>query len=344
MPLKEKSDRGTTLVEFYRGLLMAVEQVKSEGVGVDVYAMDSGTTAEQMEQVLTDERLTQMDVIFGPLDAAQVPLLSDFCYRHRIRMVQPFNTPCPQVYTNPYIYQVGIAQDLLFPNICAQVMNVFPDGNFIFWHSGEEDSRASGFIEHLEQVLGLANIPTSHFTPPATGHIDYARVFSPTLNNVIVVDSRSQKALERVLTAVRECRQTSPQYKVTLLGYPEWVAYAQTLLKEFYANDTYAYSIYYRNPFSGRVLKFEQQYQKNFNQKPRESYPQPEMLGYDLGYYFLHGLAALGTNFDEKQGTLEQQPLQHSFHFQRVGELGGFINMHTQLIHYVPNNTIRVIK
>lgn len=342
LPLKEKSDRGSTLVEFYQGLLMAVEQAKTEGVSVDVHTTDCGTSVEQMQQVLTNNQLEQMDLIIGPVDAAQVPLLSEFCYKHCIRMILPFNTPCPQVYTNPYIYQVGVAQELLFPGISTLVINTLGDSRFVFCHSGESDTRAGSFSEHLRQVLNLRNIPTAQLNT-SMGDFDCSTALSPVQNNVIVIDSRSRKALEQTLNGIKACQQGT-QYKVTLLGYPEWMAYAQAMQRDFATYNAYLYTSYYRNPLSGRVLKFEQQYQKNFGKKSRDSYPRAEMLGYDLGYYFLHGLSTLGTYFDEQQGTLEQLPLQHAFRFQRVSEQGGYVNLHTQLVHYAPNNTVRIIQ
>ena len=73
-------------------------------------------------------------------------------------------------------------------------------------------------------------------------------------------------------------------------------------------------------------------------------YPHAEMLGYDLGYYFIQGLAKLGADFDAQQGTLQQQPIQHHFAFQRIGEDGGYVNLHVQMVHYTTNNTIQVVK
>lgn len=343
LPLKEESNRGATLMDFYRGLLMAVERVKAEGVSVSVRTVDCGTSAAQMQETLKDGKLDQMDMIIGPLDGEQVPLLSDFCSQHRIRMILPFNTPCPQIHDNSYIYQLGIAQEQLFPEVAALVIHTFSNSRFIFCNTGDADSRTQNFCEYLERAVQTSNMQSIRFRVP-TEDVDYASVLSPAQTNVIVLDSRNRETVERTLQGIKAFQQHSPQFKVALLGYPEWVRYAPSLQRDYNACDTYIYTTYFRNPLSGRVLTFEQQFQKNFNKRPVDSYPRAELLGYDLGYYFLHGLATLGTDFDERQGTLEQLPLQHKFNFQRVNEQGGFINHHTQLIHYAPNNTITVIQ
>ncbi|MBR1789127.1 MAG: hypothetical protein IJ762_08095 [Bacteroidaceae bacterium] len=344
MPLKEQSPRGETVLEFYQGLLMAVQQLKTEGQSVDVYALDSGTGEAQMETVLRNSMLTKMDVIFGPADGAQIAPLADFCRQHGIRMVMPFNTPCNQLYSNPWIYQVGVAQEQLYPGITALVMDQMENSHFVVFHSGEQDERAQSFTNHLTQVFALRQMQVTSL--PAGADV---RAFEQALNqfreNVIIPDSRSLKAVKDLLAGLKAFRADFPQYKVKLLGYPEWLTYTSVLLKDFYALDTRVFSAYYRNPLSGRVLKFEQQYRQNFGKASRNSFPRAEMLGYDLGCYFLRGLARYGADFDNQHAAMaEAQPLQQYFRFQRVGEQGGFINLHVQLVHYGANNTIQVEK
>ena len=329
LPLKEHTNRGTMMVELYRGLLMAVEQVKGEGTSVEVFACDCGTTASALSEVLKNKQLERLDVLFGPADASQVATLAAFCQQHGIRMVLPFNTPCPQIYGNPWIYQAGVSQELLYPGVTSLVMEHLANSNFVMCASGEDDSWGSAFMNHLDQVLNLRGMQTSRLNINAD-ELGYERALNQLLN--------------RMLAGVKSFMTQHPQYKVSLLGYPEWTTYTNTALKDFYQFDTYIFSSYYRNPLSGRVVKFEQRYRQNFGTSSRNVFPRAEMVGYDLGYYFLHGLAVQGSRFDEMQGTLEYQPVQNYFKFQRVGEQGGFVNLHVQLVHYTPNNTIQVVK
>ena len=258
-------------------------------------------------------------------------------------MVLPFNTPCPQVYSNPWIYQVGVAQELIYPGITNLVIENLKNSNFVMYHTGENDSRAQGFVEHLGQVLRLRGLQTTNL---AAGGDEFAydQALNQFRNNVIVIDSRSLTALNQMLTGIKAYHQKYPEYKITLLGYPEWLTYTKSLLKDFYAYDTHVFSTYYRNPLSGRVANFERSYQANYGRNSRVSYPRAEMLGYDLGCYFLHGLATLGDDFEEHQGEQKMQPVQHDFRFQRVGEQGGFVNLNVQLVHYTTNNTIQLLK
>ena len=343
LPLKEHSARGTTMVEFYRGLLMAADQLKQDGRSVDIMALDAGVSEESMKQALTEGHLAQTDVIFGPADVSQVPVLASYCKEHAIRLVLPFNTPCPQVYTNPYVYVTGVAQELLFPAVTTLVMREMENSNFVFYETGEKDERGRAFYDHLMQIVRLRNLQFSTMRA-ADGLAGLSTGLNQFRKNVIIADSRSQTALTPLVNNLKTFRDQQPEYKVSLLGYPEWFTYTNTMLRDFYLLDTYVYSSYYRNPLGGRVAKFEQRYQQNFGQAGRNTYPKAEMLGYDLGMYFLQGIATMGSSFDAGQSTIEQKPVQHTFQFQRVSELGGYINLHAQLVHYTTFNTIQEIR
>ena len=343
LPLKENTERGNTLVEFYRGVLMAVEQVKQEGTNVEVTAIDCGSSETGLREALHNPLLEHLDVIFGPVDAVQVTSLSEFCREHRIRMVLPFNTPCPQVYSNPWIYHVGVAQELLYPNIASLLTSAVHNANFVFFHSGENDERGKSFSTHLSQVLSLKNIPTTELKAGADEFaLDLA--LNQYRHNIIVPDSRSQGAISKLISTIRSYVASHPKYNISFLGYPEWVSYTKSMLSDFYRYDTYVYATYYRNPLSSRVSKFEQQYKTNFGTASRLSFPRAEMLGYDLAYYFIAGLALLGIDFEEAQPSLKYETLQHNFKFVRVGENGGFVNQHVQVVHYTKNRTIETIR
>lgn len=343
LPLKDATGRGTVMVEFYRGLLMAIDAAKEAGIDVDCYAVDCGSSDSQMKTVLERPELAHLDVIFGPLEAGQMTTLSEFCRSHRTRLVVPFNTPCPQVYSNPWVYQVGVVQELLYPGITNLVIDNLGQSNFVFYHSTENDERGISFTSHLAQVLKLRGLRTTNLN---AGGDEFAfdRALNQFRNNVVVIDSRSRAALSQMIGALRAYQTTHPEYKISLLGYPEWLTYVSTLLHDFYHFNAYVYSPYYRNPLSGRTVKFDQQYLRNFSQPSRISYPRAEMLGYDLGQYFILGLARHPDSFDEQQPAPMDNFVQHNFRFHRVGEHGGFVNTFVQLVHYNSNNTIQTLK
>ena len=139
-------------------------------------------------------------------------------------------------------------------------------------------------------------------------------------------DNTSIKTLNVFFAKLRNFQQNHIQYKISMIGYPEWQTYTGTLLKDFYTYDTYIYSSYYRNPLQERTSTFERNFMNNFKRPMIISYPRYGMMGFDMGYYFLRGLSRYGDFFEQCQGEMQLQPVQHPFRF--VGGSGdeGYTN------------------
>lgn len=340
-PFEEKTERSAKLLEFYRGMLMAVDSVKNEGTHIDIHTLHCGNTEEEINRILQDNDLSSLHVIFGPIDQAQVPTLSAYCQSHSIRLVIPFSAPNVSTTGNPLLYLATPAQAIPQQGTASLVGKLFTEKNFVILETHAPDARGGNMIETLRQELGRSGIALR--TMPIDGD-DFA--IESALNqfrpNVIVPNNTSIKTLNLFFSQIKNFQETHPQYKITLLGYPEWQTYTNTLLREFYAFDTYIYSTFYRNPLSARTSFFERQFNQNFQSSMGSTFPRYGMMGFDIAYYFIHGLAQLGDTFEEKQGELRYTPYQSHYKFQRDGEGNGFLNRAVMLIHYTQDQTIEI--
>jgi len=343
LPLEEKSDRGAKFIEFYQGLLMAADSVKQQGINVDIYAYHTGTSPQEMQSLLRNKDLSQMHVIIGPVDQEQIAPLSSFCSEHGIRLVLPFSAPNVTTTSHPLLYLATPASALTQQGATALIKKTFDNRNFIILETGEADERGGNMIEALRQELSRNGI--SLRTMPIDGD-EFA--IESSLNqfkeNCIIPNNTSIKTLNVFFSKINEFQRSHDQYKITMLGYPEWQTYTGTLLKDFYTYNTHIYSSYYRNPLEGRTSTFERNFMNFFKKPTIISYPRYGMMGFDLGYYFMNGLARLGDTFEENQNELEYSPFQHKFDFHRNGEGNGFLNHAVMLIHYKPEQEIEIIQ
>ena len=105
LPLHDQNGDGRRMVEYYRGLLMACDSLKHEGISVDVYAWNTPENSD-IADVLAKAETAKCDVIFGPLYSKQMDQLSAFCQQHSTMLVIPFSINAPQLATNSHIFQV----------------------------------------------------------------------------------------------------------------------------------------------------------------------------------------------------------------------------------------------
>lgn len=75
LPLHNDDGDGRRMVEYYRGLLLAFNQMKAEGINTDVHAWNVAKDAD-IRTTLLDANAASLDIIFGPLYTPQVKPLA----------------------------------------------------------------------------------------------------------------------------------------------------------------------------------------------------------------------------------------------------------------------------
>ena len=343
LPLKGNTPEHKKMIEFYRGVLMAVEDIKKTGVSVDVFTYDAGQSAADMKAVLSRNALTELDFIIGPLRAEQIPALSGFCQKSKTRLVVPFSSQGDEMYQNPYYYAVNPPKSFLFSEAAHLTTELFGKDNLILMDGKESDDDAVAFTEAVNRRL-LQNGRKMGTLQLNDTELKWLETMNQFQTNVIIPNSSSIKLLNQMFPKLKEFTKKYPQYRIKLIGYPEWQTYTSSQLENFYRFDTYAFSTFYRNPLNGHADQFDTNYQKAFHETTIASWPCFGMLGFDTAYFFLKGLSTYGDALEQHLAEVKTTPYQHQFNFQRTSNWSGFINKDTEFIHYTTAHSIELIR
>ncbi len=343
LPFEEQSPRAPKFLEFYQGFLMAVDSISNQGYDVSVYALNTGKTANDIRQVLEEPELQSMQLIIGPADQTQVPALSEFCQEYGIKLVLPFANLKASSGIHSTVYNVTPKSTTIQQRFSSILADRFSNKNYVVLKTDEPDEKGQNLIDLLRTELGNKGISMRqmHILGDNTA---YAAALNEFRENCIVPDNVSIKALNIFFSRIKEFSEANPGYKISLVGYPEWQTYTSSLLTDFYRFDTYMYNSYYRNPLLDRTSDFERRFINHFGYEMAPTFPRYGMLGFDLGYYFMHGMAKLGDNFDRQQNRLKYNPFQHHFMFAQDPDTHSFINEATLIIHYSPEQTIDLLQ
>lgn len=342
LPMKEKSPRGAKMVEFYQGLLMAADSMRHEGLNTEFTALHSGNTAEEMDALLAGHPLEGCDVVFGPLDIAQLPALADYCDLRNMRLVVPFATENTQLQGHPLYYMAAAPRNVVQHEAAWYIQTQFAEANIIAVNTGDPNDEGRQFIETVKDAVAAVGTYVRQL-PAAADDMAFDAAINPERKNILLLDGSSLKALNLTLPRLHEYHRQHPEVQMALFGYPVWQTYTQQLLQDFYTFDTYVYTTFYRNPLSTRTKEFDSRFTHWFHRPPQATYPRYAQLGFDLGYYFLRGLAIFGDNLELRHDRVPANPYQTPFWFQREAENGGFVNTFVQLIHYNTFQTIDLL-
>lgn len=337
LPLEDKTDRAKKMVEFYQGFLMAADSLKKEGISLDIYTYHSGSMEAEVMEILGKPEISTLDILFGPVDEQQLPATINFCKIHNIKLVLPF-TNGQSTIGNPHLYLACPSNAVTIAEAASLVTRAYTNKNYIILKSNNENSKGTLFTKSLTDILNKQGI-VAHVLNIDSDDTSYESAMSQSQDNVIVPDNTSIKTLNILISKLDAFKQKHPNYNISLLGYPEWQTYTNTLLNSFFTFDTYIYSPYYYNALSANTKSFEQAFTKNFGKPMAMNYPRYAMMGFDLAYYILHEIQ------ENYSATFKQHvPYQNMYKFVQDADNSGLSNRFIQLVHYTKTKQIELIR
>ncbi|MCR6505090.1 LysM peptidoglycan-binding domain-containing protein [Bacteroides muris (ex Fokt et al. 2023)] len=330
---KSESSR---MVEYYEGLLMAVDSLKRTGTSIDLYTYNSGPEKTSLNSILGKSEMKDMDIIFGPLYQQHIKPLAEFAKKQNTRLVIPFTSKDNTVFQNPAIYQINTPQSYLYSEVYNHFVRQFPNANVIFIEASQDTKDKAEFIKGLKDELRNRSIPMKSLKESVTVE-SLKTVLRADRENIFIPTSGSNLTLIKILPQLTLLVREQPESRIHLFGYPEWQTYTKDHLEAFFELDTYFYSSFYTNNLLPAAINFTKTYRRWYGKEMDERYPKFGMLGFDTGYFFLKGLARYGSSFEKNMQGLDLVPIQTGFKFQRVNNWGGFINKKVFFVHFTKN-------
>lgn len=321
------------MVEYYEGLLMAVDSLKRTGTSIDLYTYNSGPESASLNTILAKSEMKDMDIIFGPLYQQHIKPLAEFAKKHDTRLVIPFTSKDNTVFQNPAVYQINTPQSYLYSEVYDHFVRQFPNANVIFIEASQGTKDKAEFIKGLKDELRNRSIPMKSLKEDATVE-SLKTVLRSDRENIFIPTSGSDITLIKTLPQLTMLVRELPESRIHLFGYPEWQTYTKDHLEAFFELDTYFYSSFYTNNLLPAAINFTKNYRRWYGKDMDERYPKFGMLGFDTGYFFLKGLSRYGSEFENNFQKLNLVPIQTGFKFQRVNNWGGFINKKVFFVHF----------
>lgn len=339
LPLHNVDGDGRRMVEYYRGLLMACDDLKKEGVSVDVSAWNLPIDGD-VSNILNQDKLSKCDLIFGPLYTKQVKPLADFARGKGIKMVIPFSINGNEVDVNPNIFQVYQSPEFFYNEVIRHFVYRFSNYHVVVIDCNDRSSDKGIFTFGLRKQLDERKISCSVTNLNSSDEM-FRKAFSFSKPNMVVLNTGRSPELNQVLAKIDVMTRNNPSYAISLFGYTEWLMYVKYNKDNFFKYDTYIPTASYYNPYSSKVKSIENRYLSWFKSSMMDYLPRFAITGYDHGMYFLRGLGKYGRKFDGSQA--DNDALQTQMHFQKAGTVGGYRNSGFMFVHYNRNNTVSTI-
>lgn len=332
------------MVEFYEGVLLALDSLKRQGVSIDLHVYDSSNKWASIQPILERPEMKEMNLIIGPVYDTHITEAAAFAENNGIRMVVPFARQVDAVFTNPYVYQVNTPQSYFYSEVYDHFFMQFPQPNILFFETPEEkdDDLISGF----KRELSYRDIPyTVLLADTATNKDTILTRLDTKRKNILMMTSEKSGCLNNMVPVfqllVRDTAAT--KFDISLFGYPQYQVYTNNHLASFYEIDTYFYSSFYTNNLLPEAKAFHQKYRRTYCKEIVNRYPKYAILGFDIAYYFLKAMHQYGNDMESHLPEIKYIPLQTGFKFERVNNWGGFINRKVFFVHFSRDYNLQTI-
>lgn len=340
LPLHNVDGDGQRMVEYYRGILMACDSLKAQGISTDVKAWNVPIDAN-VQQTLADNNAKDCDIIFGPLYTKQVKSMGDFCRRNNIKLVIPFSISGNDVASNDHIMQVYQSPQLQNELAVNAFVERFKGCHAVIVDCNDTTSRKGMFTSALRKRMEVAGIGYS-ITNLKSSEAMFAKAFDASKQNVVVLNTGRSPELNVTLAKLNGLKVTAPAMRISLFGYTEWLMYTKVYLEYYHRYDTYIPTSFYYNPLASRTANLERSYRRWFKSDMRQALPRFAITGYDHAQFFIRGLHKYGGKFTGTSQQSTYTPLQTPLKFKFV-QGGGMQNSAFMLIHYKTNHTMESI-
>ena len=270
-------------IDFYRGSLIAMEDIKTSGVSLEVYTFDTQLGTSKTQEIVKSKLPKDIDLIIGPAYPEQISQVASFAKKNNIVQVVPFTSNISNSDRYAQQYQFNPVPNDLDKIVAANIFNKFKDNNiYMVYFSNEENEKS--FYTLPEQLERLMKLKSVRYVKLNISDISKDKIASIANNN------------KHNLMVIRQCQTSDFQElidmfdnntrNITFVTEHNIFDYAQKD-KSLKNKDLVSYSLFNTAPTN----KYISSYNSYFPTRSKaQSTPNYDLLGYDITLYFCKAL------------------------------------------------------
>ncbi len=309
-------------VEFYQGVLLAINDKKNDGVRINLHVYDTEKTDVKVRSILERPEMKEMDLIIGPTYTQQITAVSQFAHAHKINTIVPFSSEIAGLDTMPNLFRFNITKDAEGELLAKQFVKN-DDYAITYVHQPSiSPSQKSRVVSKMIYELRKQDVKVKEFAMNTQLADSIHLALDSTKKNVLVFDTENFRAVQYMMPRIAALDSL---YDVELVGHYSWLNHAGQIPVPFY----YA-SLFNANAMYAEETNYDQRYKHFFDLNFTSVYPRYDMLGYDLTHYFISALSLYGKDaLLNEVGNHVASGLLVEPIFQPIKEGGGMVNKHS---------------
>lgn len=331
------SPRSEQFVNFYEGILLAVDSLKTLGYKVDLHVFDSERSTEKMYSIASELDILRPDLILGPVYASEYKVLADNMEYKHAPLVYPLSSRGGNLGAYSNFVQVNASFEVLVEKMVLWLEAQSKNANIIHVRTGNEGTDADEKRILQEQLGRLSDMQTFVWNVDQISLDALRTMLLPDRENILVMPTTKEADVSKILPVLSAL---SDGYHISVVGLPEWQHFTSVDHETYYKLNTRLFMYSYIDYQSEAAKRLSEKYRKYF-------YTEPATLvfkAFDMGMYFIELAAKYRDRTLESIPWHEQQKDFSRFHFGKMPNASGLENQAFYIVHFASDYTIKVEK
>lgn len=332
----ETSEMDANFLDFYEGFLLAVEDMKSAGMNVNLQVIDMNDypSANILAQ---SGKLDNSNLIIGPIFEKNVASVLTHAHNLGIPVVSPMDSKTESLVANHEgFFQVNTSNY----HIQSALLSSIPKGNHVtvIYEESGKDKELVDLTRRILTEMGITyntisyNVLSGRGMTPKIGE----KLLSGSMN-AVVVPSNQEAFVSDVLRNLNLLK-TMSGFNITIYGTSKWRTFESMDINSYHAMNLHIALQHYIDFNDKDVKKFIYRYRALYGCEPNPYSYQ----AYDVAKYFLEELYSKGPEFYKSENVTTRRLLQSDLRFERKSPSDGYINNASRVVIYNPDYSINI--
>lgn len=332
---EEESKSAKLFTEFYRGFLLAAEELSHSGQPVKIYAYDTSASIDSVTRILNHISRDSINIFVGPDDQATLTRLGRYASAYNAYVLNMFAVKDDSYKYISSMIQANIPHDYMYSKAITGFIEKYEDKTPVFLSRAEGNDDKKEFVNKLKAELKKKGINYIDLLFENSLTSEELAELSVDGSYVFVPVSGNASEFTKFAPALNSFRKTMTNTaNFALFGYPEWVMFRNERLDYLHALNTTIYSRFFTSTDSPLADKIANEYSNQFGTEMIEAVPSQGLLGYDTAIFLIKSLRNNEGNFSDS--SMAYDGVQSGFDLNRPAGVKGLVNLNLYFITFGP--------
>ncbi len=338
---KDASDyTSLTFVQYYEGILMALDSLKKKGFSAKIFVYDVDEDTATTIKILQNPELSKMHLIIGPFFEGSLKVVSRFAKKYNIKVVDPVSTDENILKGNSNVFKASPSIGMQLKQLAVYIVGRYANSPVIIVYNNIDNEKEylkifkTALNSELKKV-GKKDSSYKEVIYNQSGFSEIEKYLSGTDTNIIVTLSNGEIF---VTNYVSNLDKIYDKYKLVVFGPPSWKNFDNIETEYFQDINLHLFSSSFVDYTDENIKRFIQSFRNQYKTEP-DKYA---FQGFDVAMFFFTALNNFGVNFDKCIDKVGGTYLQSDYKFLKSSKKDGYDNTYLNIYRYEGYNFVDV--